>query len=194
VKGPAISCEATTATAVGELMRPYRTIRQQQGKEGTEWPMSAEAAVGPAVLINSLGRGTVLTFTGSPDFATASEHHIPEVRQLLRQAVDFLDPIPRVRINAPLNVEAVVSQDPGASRIHVHLIAYNSPPQTTPAKDRPFVLPALVEEAPIYRVHIELDHDIKKVAAWNKSTVVKRRGRFIDATVNDIHEILSLQY
>ena len=194
VKGPAAVLEPVTATALGDLMKPYRTVRQQQGKEGTDWPMSAEQRVGPAILVNSVGRGTVLSFAGSPDFATASEHHIPEARGLLRAAVDFLDPEPRLRIHAPVNVEAVVTEDPPASTLRVHLVAYNSPPQTTPAKDRPFVLPALIEEAPLYRVRIQLDRPIKRAMAWNKTTVLKRQGAALSATVDDIHEILTLQY
>jgi hypothetical protein len=194
VKGPAIVCEPTTATAVGQLMKPYRTVRQQQGREGTDWPMSPETNVGPALLINSVGRGAVLTFTGSPDFATASEHHIPEARALLRAAVEFLDPKPRLRIAAPATVEAVVADDPAASTLRVQLVAYNAPPQTTPASSRPFVLPALIEEAPIYRVTVELDRPIESAAAWNKTTVLNRHGQAITATVNDIHEILTLRY
>ena len=52
---------------------------------GTEWPMSADKPVGPAVLINQVGNGTVLTLAASPDFATASEHPIVEARKLLSQ-------------------------------------------------------------------------------------------------------------
>ena len=132
VKGPAVIYEATSAAPVGELMKPYRTVRQQQGKEGTEWPMSAEAAVGPAILVNHLGKGTVLTFAGSPDSATASEHHIVETRKLLRKAVRFLNPTPRIEITAPANVEAVVTDDPATRTLRVRFIAYNSPPQTMP--------------------------------------------------------------
>ena len=170
-------------------MKPYRTVRQQQGKEGTSWPMSAEATVGPAILVNRVGKGTVLTFAGSPDFATASEHHIVEARRLIRSAVRFLDSKPRVQITAP-----VVTDDPAARTLRVHLVAYNSPAQTIPAKDRPYVLPALIEEAPIYRVAVDLDRPIKRAAAWNKSTALKRRGQRVETMVNDIHEVLSLQY
>ncbi len=194
VKGPAVVCEATTATPVGELLKPYRTVRQRQGKEGTEWPMSAETNVGPAILVQSLGKGLVLTFAGSPDYAVASEHHLPEDRALLRSAVEFLDPKPRIRIIAPANVEAVVVDDPAAGTVRVHLVAYNSPPQTTPAGNRPYVLPALIEEAPIYRVTVGLDRPVKHAAAWNKSTTVRQRGPTVTATVNDIHEVLSLRY
>jgi hypothetical protein len=175
-------------------MKPFRTVRQQQGKEGTAWPMSPEAAVGPAIVVNQLGKGVVLTFAGSPDFATASEHHIPEARRLLRNAVGFLDPKPRVRITAPVTVEAVVTDEPGARTLRVHLLGYNSPPQTTSARERPYVLPALIEEAPMYHVEVELDRTIARAGAWNKSTALKHHGRHVEATVSDIHEVLSLQY
>ena len=151
VKGPAAVLKATTAEPFGELLQPYRTNRQKEGKEGTDWPMSAEEAVGPAVLLNQLGRGKVLTFAGSPDFATASEHHIVETRRLLRDAIRLLHPKPRVEITAPTNVESVVTDDPGRRLLRVHLIGYNGPPQTTPIKDRPYVLPALIEDAPMFR-------------------------------------------
>ena len=175
-------------------MKPYRTVRQQQGKEGTEWPMSAEAAVGPAILVNQLGKGTVLTFAGSPDFATASEHHIVETRKLLRRAVRFLCPVPRIEVTAPANVEAVVTDDPAASAVRVHFIAYNSPPQSMPAKNRPYVLPGLIEDAPIYRATITLRDRPKHASTFNKSTELRRSGSKVDLRIEDIHEFLTLQY
>jgi len=194
IKGPAAVFEATTALPIGELHKPYRTTRQQQGKEGTEWPMSAESTVGPAILLNSVGQGTVLTFANSPDFATASEHHIVEARKLLRNAVRFLNPHPLIRITAPANVEAVVSDEPKTRTLRVHLLGYNSPPQTTPAKERPYVLPMPIEDAPMYRVVIESSRPLKRAEALNKSTQLKRQGKRIEATVEDIHEVLLLGY
>ena len=194
VKGPAVVYEATSATPGGELMKPYRTVRQQQGKEGTEWPMSAEAAVGPAILVNQLGKGTVLTFAGSPDFATASEHHIVETRKLLRKAVRFLCPVPRIEVTAPANVEAVVTDDPATSALRVHFIAYNAPPQSMPAKNRPYVLPGLIEDAPIYRASITLRDRPKHASTCNKSTELRRSGSKVDLRIEDIHEVVTLQY
>ena len=194
IKGPAAVLEATTALPIGELLKPYRTARQQQGKEGTEWPMSAESPVGPAILLNPVGQGTVLTFAGSPDFATASEHHIVEARRLLRNAVRFLNPNPRVRITAPANVEAVVSDDPPTRTLRIHLLGYNSPPQTTPAKERPFILPIPIEDAPMYRVVIESSRPLKRAEALKKSTQLSRHSHRIEATVEDVHEVLLLGY
>ncbi len=194
VKGPATLYEPTAARTAGELLKPHRTTRQREGREGTEWPMSADSPVGPAILVNALGKGSVLTFAGSPDFATASEHHIVEARRLLADAVRGLHPRPRVRITAPANVEAVVTDDPAARTLRVHLLAYNSTPQTTPAKERPYVLPGLIEDAPMYRVSVTFAGPFRKAAALARTTILKRRGRTLEATVADIHEVIVVRY
>jgi len=194
VKGPAVVYEPTTATPLGQLLTPHRTTRQREGKEGTDWPMSADASVGPAMLLHTVGRGTVLTFAASPDFATASEHHIVEARRLLRNAVRLLNPTPRVRITAPAYVETVVTDDAASRTLRVHLLGYSSPPQTTPPKDRPFVLPMPIEDAPMYRVVIETSASIKQAAAWNKTTKLTQASHRVEAVVNDIHDTLVLRY
>ena len=125
--------------------------------------MSADAPVGPAMLFNRLGRGRVLTPACSPDYATASEHHVVEARKLLLNAVRFLHPQPLVEITARASVEAVVSDDPAARTLRVHLLAYQSPAQTMPAQNRPYVLPALIEDAPLYRATIRLRRPVEEV-------------------------------
>ncbi len=194
VKGPATVYEPTTARPFGELLKPYRTTRQREGKEIIVRPMSAEAPVGPAILVNHVGRGVVLTLAGSPDFATASEYHIVEARRLLRNAVRFLHPNPAVEVTAPANVETVITDDPSTRTLRIHLIAYNPTPQTTPAINRPYVLPGLIEDAPMFRASFEVNRPVKRVEALNKSTVLRHDGRRIEAIVNDIHEVLLLSY
>ena len=194
VKGPATLYEPTTAQPIGELLKPHRTTRQLEGREGTEWPMSADAPVGPAILVNHVGKGAVLTFACSPDSATASEHHIVEARKLLRNAVRFLNHVPRVAITAPAIVEAVVTDDPATRTLRVHLLGYNSPPQTTPAKDRPFVLPGLIEDVPQFNASILLSSKIRSAKALNPSTRIKRHGNRVDLTIADLHEVLILRY
>jgi hypothetical protein len=194
VKGPAIVAEPTTAISVGELLKPWRTTRQQRGQETLEWPMSAEAVVGPALFVNQVGKGKVITFACSPDYATASEHHIVEARHLISDAVHYLLPHPRLRITAPATVESVVTDDPPSRTLRVHLIGYNTPPQTMPARNRPYVLPALIEDSPIYRARIEFDGPMKSASVVNKSTSLKRRGPAIEVTVEDVHEVVVLKY
>jgi hypothetical protein len=194
VKGPAAVFEPTTAKSIVELLKPYRTVRQQQGKEGTEWPLSADAPVGPAMLVNPLGKGMVLSFASSPDYASASEHHIVEARRLLLNAVRFLHPAARVRITAPANVEAVVTDDPPTRTLRVHLLGYHAPPQTTPAKERPYVLPALIEDAPLFRATLDCSFPIEGVKAFNRSTELKRRRQRVEVMVNDVHEVIAVRY
>ncbi len=194
VKGPAAVFEPKSARPVGQLLQPYRTTRQREGKEGTEWPMSAESPVGPAILINQVGQGRVVTLACSPDYATASEHHIVEARRLLANAVRVLNPRPRVRITAPSTVQVVVTDDPSTHTLRLHLLGYNSPPQTTPPKNRPHVLPGLIEDAPMYRATLELADPIETIDTFNKSTVLKRRGQRVEVTVEDIHEIVVIRY
>lgn len=194
VKGPAAVWDPITAAPVGELLQPHRTVRQKQGNEGADWPMSADRPVGPAILMNRFGKGTVLTFACSPDWAAASDHHITEDRLLLANAIRTLVPVPRVRISAPVTVESVVTDDPANRTLRVHLLVYNAPPQTMPAKDRPYVLPALMEDPPIFAASIECRDSIRSVRKRNASTKLKRAGRRIDVLVRDTHEVIVIRY
>ena len=194
VKGPAVEYKTTSAIAVGELLKPHRTSRQLQGKEGTDWPMSPDSPVGPAIFYNQVGKGKVLTFACSPDYSTASEHHIVEARRLLANAIHMLNPNPRVRIAAPATVEAVVTENPKDKTIRIHLLGYNSPPQTTPPTNRPFVLPGLIEDAPLYRVTVECAEPFRTVSATNPSTEVRQSGQRIEAMIQDIHEVLVIRF
>ncbi len=190
VKGPAVVFRPTTAQPIGELMKPHRTVRQRQGREGTDWPMSADSPVGPAFLINRPGRGRVLTLASSPDVATASEHHVVEARKLLRGAVRLFHPEPLVEVEAPAWVEAVVTENGSPPTLRIHLLAYASPPQSIPARERPYVIPGLIEEAPMYRATIRIRRPIAEASAWNKSTVLSHEAGRLDLTVSDIHEVI----
>jgi len=136
----------------------------------------------------------VLTLAGSPDFATASEHQVVEARRLLAHAVHFLHPTPRVRITAPTHVQTVVSDDPPTRTLRVHFLGYTSPPQTTPAKERPYVLPGLIEDAPQYRATLTMRERPRSARALNGGTRVQRRGQDVTLAIDDIHEVVVLKY
>lgn len=194
VRGPATVYEPTTARPVGDLLDSHRASLARPENYNADWPLSARQVVGPAMLINSVGKGAVLTFAGSPDFATASEHHIVEARRLFANAVRLLNPAPRLRVEAPANVEAVVTDDPATRTLRVHLIACNATPQTTPIKERPYVLPGLIEDAPMFRASIELRDGLKSAKALNRSTQLKKKGNRVELTIADIHEVIQCRY
>jgi hypothetical protein len=198
VHGPAVIYRPTTAEAVGELLRPQRPLGQPE--RAVLWiPLSAGQPAGPAVLVRKLGKGTVLSIAASPDAATASEYQVAEARRLLAHAVRMLDPSPVIEISAPAHVEAVVTDDPAARVLRVHLLAYLSPPATMPPQNRPYVLPSLIEDLPLYQATIRVRRPVRGVRAWNTSTVLDTRdaqrpaGR-IQATVNDVHEVIAVEY
>jgi len=194
VQGPAAIYRPTTAVPLGELMKPHRTLRQQKGQEPTTFPNSAHAPVGPAVLVNRVGKGKVVCLACSPDFATAGEYPVPEARLLLRNVIRWLHPNPPIEIDAPHHVESVVTDDTAARTLRVHLIGYLSPPACTPPNNRPFIIPPMVEEAPLYRATITVRRPIRKVKALNKATLLETSGSRIAAQVNDIHDVLVIRY
>ena len=194
VSGPATIYEPVTATPLGELLDSHRASLANPQAYNNDWPLSARQVRGPAALIHQLGKGAVFTIASSPDFATASEHHIVEARKLFANAVQCLHPNPRVRIKAPANVEAIVTDDPQNRTLRVHLIAYNSTPQTTPAKDRPYVLPGLIEDAPLYRATLEFHGNLRSAKAFNRATGLKRRDNRVELTIEDIHEVIQCRY
>jgi hypothetical protein len=99
-----------------------------------------------------------------------------------------------VSVDAPANVETVVTDDPATRTIRVHLIAYNATPQTTTAKERPYVLPGLIEDKPMYKARLEFLDSVKSAKAFNRSTELKRRGNRVELTVDDIHEVITCGY
>jgi hypothetical protein len=197
VKGPTMIAQPTSAQSAGSLMKPYRTTRQTEGKEGSDgmnWPMSPEATVGPAAFYRSLGQGAILTFACSPDYASASEHATLEARQLLINAVNLMNPNPKLRILAPAHVECVITDDPEHRLLRVHCLAYVTPPQTTPATNRPYVLPAPMENLPLFRVDIQSQLPLKSVSSIDPKTQISREGDHFTATIEDVHDVLLLGY
>ncbi len=194
VRGRSVIYEPITATPLGELLDSHRVALTDPEAYNKDWPLSAREVVGPAALVNFIGKGKVLTFAGSPGNATAGEHHIVETRKLLANAVRLLNPNPRVRVTAPSNVEAVVTDDPNTRTLRIHLIAYNSTPQTTPAKNRPYVLPGLIEDTPIFRVGLEFRDSVNRVEAFNSNTQIRINGKRVEMIIEDIHDVIQGHY
>lgn len=193
VRGPAVAYKPTTAIPYGSLYKPCRTIRQQKGLEGTDLPNSPDTVVGPAMLINAIGKGKVLCLCCGPDAAFAGEYRMSETRLLIRNAVRFLNPAPPLEVHAPLYVESVITAGPEPGVRRVHFMGYISPGACTPGKDRPLILPSLMEDVPLYRASIKVRGPINEVIPANPKTQVKVNGDTIEALIEDIHEVLFIR-
>ncbi len=113
---------------------------------------------------------------------------------MLVNAVRWLHSVPRVRITAPVNVQTVVTDDPQQRVLRVHFLGYNSPPQTTPSKNRPMVLPALIEDPPLYRAVLEFRDPVRSVKMVNTTSQLQHEGQRVEVLINDIHDVLLVQY
>lgn len=195
VRGPGVIYRATTAQTIGQLWRPHRSVQHALGQGNPEWPMSPSEPVGPAILVHSIPNGgKVVTIASSPDYSCATDHYLPETRRLLTQIIRQLNPNPPVQVTAPAHVETVITHEPDRKRYHVHYIAYNSVPQTTPAKDRPYVLPGLIEDTPMFRTRITTAWPIEKATSFNSNSTLPAHDKSVETVIEGIHETISIQY
>ena len=193
VHGNAVVYEPITARAWGELLPPHRTVLQREGKEGTHFPMSANITnpLGPAILVNRVGSGKVVTLACSPGEAATSEFHISEARHLLTNATRYLQPNPMITVEAPAFVESVITRE--GNKLRVHFIARIEPSATTPIKGRPAVLPTMMEDTPLYRVRIKCEDRLKQAFAFDKVTDIQFSKHEVTALIEDVHEVLVLE-
>ena len=193
--GPAAIFEATTALGYGQLYQPHRTLQQRKSKGNLSLPMSADVAVGPAMLINNYGKGKVIYLPCSPDAAVASEYRTIEPRLLIRNLIRFLNPSPEVEVEAPSHVESVITIDEVNKLWRIHLIGYLSPPACT-GPGRPhsnFVLPPLIEDKPLYRAKIKLDQPFNDIWVLNTDTAINQTSDGIEFLINEIHETVIIE-
>ncbi len=187
--GPIAIMKPADAMAYGQLMVAHRTKDNPW-----TWRMSADKAVGPAVLLRKLGKGQVMTLPCSPDAAYAGDYRMPEHRILLGNCVKVLRPKPAVTVQAPLNVESIMTREEKRRRIYIHLVAFFGPPthaaEPFPQGNR--VLPALMEEPGLYDAQITCRYDVHKVRAHHADTQIRRQGRRIGVRVARPHEVVML--
>ena len=194
VHGNAVVYEPITAKAWGDLLPPHRTVLQREGKEGTHFPMSADITnpLGPAILVNQVGSGKVVTLACSPGEAATSEFHIAEARQLLPNAMRYLQPDPMITVEAPAFVESVVTRE--GNTLRVHFIARIEPSAATPITGRPAVLPTMMEDTPLFRVHIHCRDRPERATAFQEHTRIQLDAHEVTALIEDVHEVLMLDF
>ncbi len=187
---PVAAFEPTTAQAFGELLIAHRSQDNPWSRH-----MSADKAIGPAVLLNQCGKGKVIYAPCSPDAAFIGDYRMPEHRHFIRNLIRLLNPNPEVLITAPANVEIVVTQDVRRKRLLVHFLCFSGPATATAAAfpQGKRVLPTLMEEAMHYEANITINRPFSRVAAVGQGTRVVKKGDTVRMTTSNIHEILVIQ-
>ena len=78
---------------------------------------------------------------------------------------------------------------PATRTLRVHFIAYNPTPQTTPERNRPYVLPGLVEDAPMFKATIVLAQTPRDAQTLNPATRLDHQENRLDLTIADVYEV-----
>jgi hypothetical protein len=188
--GPIALYRADGAQKFGELMTAYRPAQSQWSRH-----MSPKAVVAPAVFLNKIGKGKALLIPCTPDAAFLDMYRVPEHRNLLRNAIQFLNPNPPVRIDASANIEIVVTRDDARRRLLVHTICFSSPPTAATeifGKGRS-VLPPVMEEASWYEVTITPRQRVTSVKTATDKSKLTMQGAQVHLFTNAIHEVVILE-
>jgi hypothetical protein len=156
--------------------------------------MSPGHVVGPGILVNEVGKGRVITVPLALDAAYVGDYRMPEHRKLLRDLVRYLHPDPVVEIDAPVNVESVVTGDRERRRFYVHLLAFNGAPTFSASAftEGRRVLPPVMEEAMLYSARIHVRGRVASVGASGPATEIERSGNTIRLTTGEIHEVVTI--
>lgn len=188
--GPVAIFQPKEARAYGELLTAYRS-------QDNPWMnhMSAEKVVGPAVLVRDFGQGKIVYLPFSPDSAFVGNYRMPEHRNLLINIIRYLNPHPPIIIDAPPNIESVVTKDEKNNRLIVHFICFCGAPTVAAV---PFVegkrtLPSLMETCNPYKAEITINLPFSSTFALSPSTILEKEGNKIKAQINDVHEVVVIQ-
>jgi hypothetical protein len=195
--GPAAVFEATQAKAYGELLVAFRSPLEPPIVPGTApepptFPLSAAETVGPAVFVGQHGKGKTIYVPCCPDASLMSNFRIPENRHLIRNLIRFLNPQPRVKVQAPLNVEVVLTHDEARGRLLVHLICFSAPATATAAAFArgKLVLPPQMEEPMTYETTIQISERFSKAQALSREAKISVEGNQIRLGTSSVHEVV----
>jgi len=151
--------------------------------------------VGPAIVLNEYGKGKIAFVPFKLEASYASNSMVGEQRILIRNLVRELTPKPVIEVEAPLNLEAVVTRDEKGGRFLVHLIGFNATKQALTGRTSDLGNPEgglrpdlMMEEPLLYEAKIRVHQDFKEVKVWNRNTQLDIEDNVIQILCREIHE------
>jgi len=155
--------------------------------------------VGPAIVLNEYGKGKVAFVPFKLDASYASNSMLGEQRMLIRNLVRELTSEPLIEIDAPLNVEAVITRDEKGGRFLVHFIGFNATKQALTGRTSDLGNPEgglrpdlMMEEAVMFEAKIKVNQDFKDAKAWNKNTQLSAKANIIQILCKEVHETVTI--
>jgi hypothetical protein len=111
------------------------------------------------------------------------------VRNIIRQ----LAPLPAVHVEAPLNVESIVTIDRANKRYIVHFVQFNGVPDAQTISAPTTMIP-MMEEAAHYSAAIRTSFVPRSVSAATSATFIARRANSIELVTNAVHESIAIGF
>jgi hypothetical protein len=192
--GEALVVQPDGAKAYGELRTGTRFADGKGGEKPYVRPISPDESVGFAVFVNRVGKGQVIYLPFQLDAAYVQDFMMTEHRLLLRNLIEWLHGNPQFRVDAPLNVEMVITHDEQRSRYVIHFIGFNTGRSNMLADERPRVLPPLMEEPLLYRARVHVGVPFREARVLSPKTTLKRNAETLELTTDEIHESLVVSY
>ena len=148
---------------------------------------------------NRLGKGQTVYVAFSPEAAYLGNYPLAEHRLLVRNLIRSLISTLPVTVEAPLNVETVITHDKPKRRYIVHFVSYSGlrdgNAQTNPgvqilgrSKLRPSV--PFMEESQIYKARITLGSEFKTALTVVAGSRVTRQG----LQSQEVHDAVVINY
>ena len=168
--------------AVGELRDSF--CGAEEGRFFSHLHHPPGEIVGPALVTGKKGKGRVIYVPFRLCASYASEYSLPEQRLLIRNIVLETDTALPITVEAPLNVECVVTKQEDKNRFVIHFIGLNLVNQVVTHDLKP---PLLMEEPPFYRARVNININHSNVGAFNNPHLQKK-GNVVEITCQKVHE------
>jgi hypothetical protein len=192
VSGPNNVVRAEKAHVTGALKLAFHD-RGMHTEVGHAPHNSPWKTVGPAVFTNRFGKGQAVYLPVSLEDAYMGDFPLPEHRYLLRNIIRQLAPEPKIRVDAPLNIESVITIDEAKRQYIVHLVQFNGVPDAQALSTSTTLIPTM-EEAARYSTTIHTDFVTHHASAASAATSIVKRNNSIELSTNAVHESITISF
>ena len=121
----------------------------------------------------------------------------------MRNVIRSLSPVLPISVEAPSNVETVITHDQKKRRFIVHFVSYTGPrdgnAQTNPAvqilgRSKLQTSVPFMEESLIYRAQVNVRSDFNTASALGAGSQVRRQGKRVILQSQQVHDTLVIGY
>lgn len=150
-------------------------------------------AVGKALAVHQFGKGRAAYFPVPITCQYSTQRALSDYRNLIRNALRYLNPDREISVDAPPNVECVAMRGDQQDEYIVHLVGYWPRKNCKTYWQAPAPTTEIMEEPAIYRANIRLAKRIRNARAHNSDTLVRIEGQTVRIQTGQVHEAVIIE-